>query len=90
MVPLVQVAVLGTVEVGQDEDRLELRVVLVRKLAYAVGGHARGGVDVLQGEWGRVRRRETMSEIEIRIMRRNAHKNWSLSVVINIAATVTA
>lgn len=49
VVPLVKVAILGTVEVSQDKDRLELRVVLVRKLLDSVGGDARGGVDVLQG-----------------------------------------
>lgn len=52
VVPLVKVAILGTVEVSQDKDRLEVRVVLVRKLLDSVGGHARGGVDVLQGGRG--------------------------------------
>lgn len=49
VVPLVKVAILGTVEVSQDKDRLEVRVVLVRKFLDSVSGDARGGVDVLRG-----------------------------------------
>lgn len=52
MVPLVKVAVLGTVEVSQDKDCLEVCVVLVCKLLDTIGGNAHGGVDILQGDGG--------------------------------------
>lgn len=49
VVPLVKVAVLGTVEVSQDKDHLEVCVVLIGKLLDTISGDAHCGVDVLQG-----------------------------------------
>lgn len=53
LVPLVKVAILGTAEVSQDKDCLEVRVVLVSKLLDSVSGDAGGGVDILRVDGGR-------------------------------------
>lgn len=50
MVPLVKEAVLGTVKVSQDKNRLEVCVVFVCKLLDTISGNTHIGVDVLQGD----------------------------------------
>lgn len=57
VVSLVKKAILRTVEVSQDKDRLKVCVVLVCKLLNTVSGDTHGRVDVLQGGGSRKHRR---------------------------------